>query len=320
MKLVSVIMPAYNAGQYIKEAIDSILNQTYTNLELLVSDDPSKDNTRKIIDLYDDSRLKIFHNEKRLGFINTLNFLFSKTTGDYITTMDADDYSELNRIELLVNELEKDITLGACGSNFKRIDQNGNLSFTSQFVLTHDEIFSKMPAEFDFVGSSLMITREVLDTIGGYNNFFDGMGAEDYYWFYLIAEKFKVKNIEPALYNYRLNNNSISGNWSDNPKKIHTQTILKYLINSRKLNKVDPLSNNNLNELNELLKKINLPYVMDPSLFYRQMATKYFYSGLYKRAIKLCIKAIWKNIFNKENYRNLFYFCKIIISKLIFEK
>ena len=185
---VSVLMPAYNCEKYVRQAIECILNQTYTNIELLIADDASKDNTRKVIDSYRDPRIKRFHNNENIGYLKTWNKLISKAKGDYITFLDADDTCELNRIVILVSEFEKNPELGACGSNFKRIDETGMFLFKSDFALTHDKIIAKIP-HFDIVGSSLMIKKEVYEQIGGYNEYFDRIGAEDFYWIFLISEK-----------------------------------------------------------------------------------------------------------------------------------
>ena len=161
MEKISVIMPAYNCEKYIRQAIDSILNQTYQNIELLISDDKSTDNTKKILDSYSDTRIKRFDNNINLGYLKTFNKLIALAEGDYITFQDGDDYSELNRLELLLKEFKNDNELGACGSNYNRVDAKRNIVSTSNFALTHEEILSKIPSEFDFAGSGLMIKKEV---------------------------------------------------------------------------------------------------------------------------------------------------------------
>ena len=90
-------MPAYNCEKYIHQAIDSVLNQTHINFELLIADDCSTDTTKQIIDSYKDPRIKTFHNNINLGYLKASNKLFSLCKGSYITFQDADDTSELNR-------------------------------------------------------------------------------------------------------------------------------------------------------------------------------------------------------------------------------
>lgn len=317
MKLVSVIMPAYNAGTYINQAIDSVLNQTYTNFELLISDDPSKDNTRKIIDTYKDNRIRIFHNDIRLGFIDTLNMLLSNTKGDYITKQDADDYSHPQRVEILLNEFENDKELGACGSNYNRVDPKGKLSYTSDFALNHNEIILKIPDVFDLIGSGLMIKRKVYEEIGGYNNFFHGMGAEDFYWSYLITEKFKIKNVKQALYNYRNSFNSISGDLSDNPKKMISFSLVSFLIRQRMETGTDLLEKKEYGLLDGKMNELLIPYNSDKSYLYKSLAKRYFWESKmmlhmkWKKNVarKLQFKAFIKKP-NSSNLRDLLYYLR----------
>ena len=128
---ISVIMPAYNCEKYIRQAIDSILNQTCQNIELIISDDKSTDNTKKILDSYSDTRIKRFDNNVNLGYLKTFNKLIAFAKGEYIAFQDGDDYSDINRLDLLLTEFKKDNELGACGSNFTKISKDGELLFSS---------------------------------------------------------------------------------------------------------------------------------------------------------------------------------------------
>ena len=120
--LVSVLMPAYNAGPYVRQAAESILSQTYPHLELLVADDASTDNTRALLDaLAGDPRVRLFHNETNRGYLQTTNELFRHCKGGLITFMDADDWSAPARIEKLVQAFERDPLLQCAGKSYRRI-------------------------------------------------------------------------------------------------------------------------------------------------------------------------------------------------------
>ena len=99
--LVSIILPCFNASKYIDVALKSILNQNYKNIEVIVIDDGSTDNTLTILEQYSkvDSRIKLFENSKNKGLIYTLNKAILLANGEYIARMDADDISMLDRIE-----------------------------------------------------------------------------------------------------------------------------------------------------------------------------------------------------------------------------
>src|SRR5690554_4168647 len=108
--LISVIMPCYKADQFLPIALDSIINQTYTNLEILCINDGSTDKTADILEEYakKDKRIRVVHNEANLELIVTLNKGIALAKGDYIARMDADDVSHLERIEKLYKTLVKE--------------------------------------------------------------------------------------------------------------------------------------------------------------------------------------------------------------------
>lgn len=308
--LVSILMPAYNCEKHVAQAIDSIINQTYTNWELIISDDASKDKTKKIIDSYSDKRIKHFHNFQNIGYLETWNKLIKETKGSYITFMDSDDYSDQMRLEKLLHEFEKDTGLYICGSNYIRISENNEQIERSNFLLDHVSVFNEMPEKYHFIGSALMIKREVYDTLGGYHTFFNRMGEEDHYWVYLAMEKFKFKNISEHLYYYRFNANSVSGNLANNPSKLNSGKILETLIQQRQKTGSDYLQEGKEKELKVILEQLNAPYVNDPSYFYFYIAKRRFYEGHKQLALQNMWKAIKQNPFKVDYYRDFIYFLK----------
>jgi glycosyltransferase involved in cell wall biosynthesis len=241
VKLVSVIMPAYNCEAFVTRAIDSILHQTYTHFELLIADDASKDSTKKIIDAYQDPRIKLFHNEKNLGYTQASNKLFAQCQGDYITFQDADDYSANNRLELLVNYLELNQEAGCVGSNIAKVDENENQFYTSQFPLEDINIRNLFrETRIVMTGSSLMARRSVTDKIGLYHLYFDRLGSEDVYWFSRILSEHKVGNIADVLYFYRANPNSVTS-FFKNPKTTVLHNLIVLLYKRREQNQTDYL-------------------------------------------------------------------------------
>lgn len=308
--LISVIMPAYNAEKYIQQAIDSILNQTHQNFELLIADNASTDKTRQIIDSYTDARIKKFHNNSNLGYLKNCNKLLSLAKGDYIAFQDADDISSFNRLEKQLKVLLNNDGVDVVGSNMTAIDIYNNEKFCTYYLLEHDSILKQMPHYFSVIPNSFLLKRKVYDEIGGYNEFFDGMGAEDYYWTYLIMEKFKLINMNEPLYVYRYNPVSITGDWSDNINKMFSFKIVGFLINQRRSSGTDALESKKTEPLDNYIAELKKPYKDDPSLFYRELATKYFYEGLRKRALKLSLTAIINKPFKLKNYRDLFYYLR----------
>ena len=112
--MISICIPVYNGSQFIEECIDSILKQTFTDFELLISNDCSIDNTLEIIKKYTDKRIKIFSNDTNVGWVKNCNILLSKTKGFYYCIIPCDDLIPENYIESLYNKIIKDDTIINC--------------------------------------------------------------------------------------------------------------------------------------------------------------------------------------------------------------
>jgi len=205
---VSILMPVYNASLYVESSIQAILNQTYTNLELLICDDCSTDNTFDILNKITDPRVKTFRNKVNKGYLLTCNFLAEKATGEFLTFQDADDLADINRIELLLDSLKKK-SLDLVGSNVNYISQQGDIIGRSFYDLEiSNSILLNEP--LPFCGSSVLCKRDVYDAIGLYDEAFNRIGAEDYDWIYRASLQFKIGNVEEPLYSYRMHAESVS--------------------------------------------------------------------------------------------------------------
>lgn len=306
-KLVSILMPAYNAEKFINQAIESILNQTYPYFELLIADDASKDKTKKIIESYNDQRIKTFHNNENLGYLRTFNKLIEFTKGDFITFQDADDYARTDRIELLLKQFENDEELGCCGSNFTFVTETGELEKSSSYPLNYEDILKYFSEEMPFCGSAVMIKREVYKKVGGYNLFFDRVGEEDHYWLYLICSYFKAANIPDCLYFYRHNMMSVSRHITS-PIRLHIKQIINHIKEQRSKTGTDDLEQNNIKAINAFMEKILKPYENDNSMLNYVLAKRYYYEGRKKDALAEIRLAILKKPFRLNYYRDYIYF------------
>lgn len=222
-------MPAYNCNLFVKEAVESILHQTFQDFELLITDDASTDNTYNVLEPFKkDSRVKVFRNKTNKGYLKTCNDLFSKCSGKYITFQDADDVSVPERIKVLVNEFEKEDDLFMVGSGFYRIVNNKNEVVLNKYY-SHTELLQLLPDRLPFAWAAFMFKKELLTSCGYYNEYFDRIGEEDYYWGGKIISKFKTKCLSEPLYGYRSNPNSVSKDRSD-IRKVYSGKIAKYLL------------------------------------------------------------------------------------------
>jgi glycosyltransferase involved in cell wall biosynthesis len=202
---VSVIIPVYNAEKYIGEAIQSILNQTYKDFELIIIDDASTDKTPEIVSKYNDPRIKIYTNEKNLYIAGNRNKGIGLASGKYIVWQDADDISMSDRIELEYKLLESDPKIGICGSYLEIFDNSGTLHLR-KYKTTDAEVRKTIFRYSPVAQPSAMIRKECFDKVGLYNL---GMPpAEDIEMSFRIGQFYKFANIPKPLIKYRVHESS----------------------------------------------------------------------------------------------------------------
>lgn len=208
MSKISVVMPAYNAEKYIGEAIESILNQTYTDFEFIIINDGSTDRTKEIIDSYNDSRIVYLENEKNSGIVVTLNKGLDFSTGEYIARMDADDVAVGNRLEKQVTYMEKNKNVGLLGTGIRifgdEIEASDRVFTTDSKQLKAELLFSSCIAH-----PTVMIRRDVLEQNKlRYNSEF--AGAEDYCLWWEISKVCTISTLPDILLNYRIHSSQIT--------------------------------------------------------------------------------------------------------------
>ncbi len=208
---VSVIMSAYNAEQFIAQAVDSILAQSFGDFELIIINDGSADRTKSIIEQYvqQDSRIVLLDQENT-GLTKALNNGIKIARGNYIARMDADDIAEPDRLERQYQFMEKNSEYALCGSRAWFIDENNKKLFKKELPITNDSIKKKLLFNNQFVHSSLFIRKSILDEMGFYNE--DFKKSQDYELVLRFASKYQIANLEDCLVLWRVNSKSIS--WS----------------------------------------------------------------------------------------------------------
>lgn len=233
MPKLTVIMPAYNAAPYLREAIDSILSQTFTDFEFIIIDDGSTDNTRDIVDSYDDVRIIKQFNIKNIGVAACLNKGVALASGEYIARMDADDVSMPRRFEKQVSFLNAHQDVSVVAVKAVLIDASGRESgYWSQDQLTtnNNQVREMLAKRNCIVHPAVMLRRVVLQKYG-YNE--NQSTTEDYdLWLRMAADNHKIEKIDSLLLKYRIHKDSITvkSNCSADSvfKEVHTR--LRFLV------------------------------------------------------------------------------------------
>ena len=210
---ISVIMPVYNGEKYLKESIDSILNQTFSDFEFIIINDGSIDNTKKIINDYKDKRIVYIENEKNSGIVTTLNKGLNYASGKYIARMDADDISLPTRFEKQIKYMEENNDVDILGTAIELFGKN---------ITPNSRIFSKSfeNIKCDLLIScalahpTVMIRKSILEIENyKYNSNYEKL--EDYELWFQISKKYKIETLEEILLRYRIHSNQITQNYSE---------------------------------------------------------------------------------------------------------
>lgn len=198
--LVSVVMSVYNDELYVAEAINSIISQSYENLEIIIINDASVDNSERIIKSFKDPRIRYYANDRNRKLAYSLNYAISVAQGKYIARMDADDISCITRIEKQVLFLESHNEVDIVGSYAKTF---GDYETVLQYPINHDEIKATLLFHNALCHPAVMIRRSSLDQLYDENL----AASQDYeLWARLIWTK-TFHNIPEVLLNYRVHPN-----------------------------------------------------------------------------------------------------------------
>lgn len=203
LNLISVIIPVYNVEKFVEQAILSICYQTYTNLEIIIIDDCSTDNTFALVQriAQEDERIKLYRNEKNLKLVNTLNKALQFVTGEYVLRMDGDDISALDRIEKMYDFLQKNPDYVLVGSQVNTIDEQGN-QIGQPNLPNNLEVIQKVCSYISPILHIWLCKTSIYTELDGYRNI---LGAEDYdFILRTLSRGYKIKNLDDRLYSVRI--------------------------------------------------------------------------------------------------------------------
>ncbi len=209
--IVSVVMPVYNAEQYVAEAVKSILAQTFVDFEFIIIDDGSTDASLKIIETLaaKDERIRLTSRENK-GVIRTRNDLLGKAKGEFIAVMDADDVALPKRFALQVEFLKNEPDVVCVGGAHEVIDEKGRLLTRLELPLHNDEIQRlALAGHCSVCNPSAMIRRASVIEVGGYDETLLS-AVEDLDLWLKLGEVGKLANLKDMVLKYRLHTNSIS--------------------------------------------------------------------------------------------------------------
>lgn len=256
-KFISIILPVYNGEKYLAASIESCLNQTHRNLELIIVNDCSTDNTVEIANRYAaaDDRIRVINNKENKKLPASLNIGHKESKGDFITWTSDDNLYEVNALEVLLNEILKE-NIDVVYSDFVLIDGQGDKLREVQLPGIENIIFG------NFIGTCFLYRKEVYQRNNGYNECF--FLVEDYdFWLRSVLHS-SYGHVKKTLYYYRKHSGSLTNQilTNDSKTKLWKENISKMYVNFCKIlvvtdyDKVSELLSNNLTH-----QKIDLEWI-----------------------------------------------------------
>ncbi|MBL4681059.1 MAG: glycosyltransferase [Pseudomonadales bacterium] len=202
--LVSVVMTLYNGEKYLRSAIESVLQQTYLNFELVIVDDCSEDSSLAIANEYagKDDRVRVFSNPKNLMLSKSLNRALELSKGVYIARMDQDDISLPDRFLKQVAFMESSLKTAIVGCDIAILDESGKRISQRNYFETDEEIRKNIFFFSPFCHPAVMIRKNAIEHIGGYDQYYSP--ADDYELYFRLGKQGRLHNIKERLFEYRL--------------------------------------------------------------------------------------------------------------------
>lgn len=205
--LVTVFMAAFNGEAYIEKAIQSVLDQSFTDFELLIINDGSTDHTVDIVRTFTDPRIRLVHNDSNKGLTFTRNRGIEEAKGQYIAILDCDDLAMPDRLKAQTSFLGSNPEMAICGGQGIIIDKSGEQVGNYNVIAGDKHMSPELIFQNFFINSTLMIKRSAMIEAGGYRDY---SPAEDYDLSYRISLHHPVANLNEVLVAYRLHGNNIS--------------------------------------------------------------------------------------------------------------
>ena len=309
--LISIVLPVYNGERFLADSIESVMNQTYKNWELIIVNDCSCDNTLNIADSYaqKDKRIRVISNIENLKLPISLNVGFKNAKGKYYTWTSDDNIYRDNAIEIMVNYLEKNPSVDMVSCKYDIVEEDKTFAF--EFFNGRTREVTDLIMENN-IGACFMYTSEIAHKTGEYRD--DMFCAEDYDYWCRIALLGNISYLDDNLYLYRKNTKSLSATRQSTVIKRAEEIRLKYGIHI--LQKYGMPQEDIVKKLTEsYLERNNYKWIM------QSVKIDFF------KTIKFCLYGFIKNSIQKyrrscllfnEELRFLFYLQKYKNKRIAF--
>ncbi|GCC52918.1 glycosyltransferase family 2 protein [Chryseotalea sanaruensis] len=293
MAELTILMPAYNASPYVEEAINSLLNQSFTDFELWFIDDASTDETLSIVATLarKDPRIHIFSNAVNRGKLHTINSKVRGVLSPFFTITDADDVSHPARLEKQIAKLKSDASLMMCGTSYAAMDEQGYYVRTVHVPIDIEQIRERSLIQSAFMGGTMVMRSSLLQNFPELYRFYFENSMDDADLACRILNLYSVTNLNELLYFYRIVPTSIT-RAKVTCRSLNIYKLISHLYTIRKSEQKDWLELGDFVSADDFMKKIEDDYAKDSTLLHRHRSFFYLYWGQNLLALNSITKAI----------------------------
>ena len=224
---VSIVLPTYNGVKYLRQSIESCLNQTHANLELIVVDDGSHENIRAVVDEFPDSRVIYIRHERNRGLSEALNTGFRQSTGEYLSWTSDDNHYDDRAIETMLRFLQSYPHIDFVYADCYIIDERKP---EQKWAVKRNQLPDWLETD-NGIGACYLYKRKVYESIGEFNPC--AFLAEDYDYWIRVWKQFRMQRLFVPLYYYRFHHDSLTGQYGGNPVQEKVKLVKR--LNSMKV-------------------------------------------------------------------------------------
>ena len=249
--LVSIIMNCHNGERYLAQSINSILKQTYSNWELVLFDNVSKDKSLSVVESFKDKRIKVFKSKNYISLYNARNLAIEKCNGEYISFLDTDDLWTEDKLEKQINFIKQNTQFKIVYSNYYVLENRKQKKFIKHKIqLPYGSITQQLLDNYNIGILTVFLEKSIFEKFK-FNKIYNIIG--DFDFFIKLSQEFKIGSIQEPLAFYRLHEN----NFSSQRKNIYIEELKQWInSNEKKLS----LSGLSLRQQKILLLKLKIKY------------------------------------------------------------
>lgn len=225
--LISILVNCYNSEKFLKDCLNSLINQTYENIEIIVWDNASSDKTAQIVSEFNDPRICYYLSNIHRNLVESRITAWSKINGEYVAIMDSDDLSYIDRLKIQLDIINKSKNIAVVGGGVEYINDLGDTISYKKFSVSNKKLKNEIFYKFPMNNSALFFDKKKIDNVGGYSNQY--VFINDYELLFRLSKKYDIVNTDVIVSKNRIHKENLS-----NKNFLSMQNELLFFLNKIK--------------------------------------------------------------------------------------